>query len=589
MAIAPARSLYIDPIRPGELVDINFAVCYYVIGLPFNGAVCEDLPSNQYFNATVSWEYFVGEDEDNIPYLVSGNIESDTLNNVMNGFKFKAPEYMNIDSLQVKVTVSTTYNGSTIIAEDYITIEPDTSVIVKYNPKSIAPGDTTELIIQKVLYGGSIVNYSPLQSFEVGMINGCALGKLNKDEVDTNYLYGVTQPVYFIADSSADSGVVKVKVGLIIKDWEVTGKIVNSKNQNIQSKVENSVNEYCFIGNFKSVIFGEGDVTVEKSKLLIIVDKPPPYKNDVYISQEPSMPRVICKARLNNYSKGVVKFRWAYWVTNDFPRRNKDSEGNYYNLCHRISQSVFLGYSYANNEDTTKWTVPFVKDSGYYYFKAIWYKNSSQHPAYGCNDFTTEYEGVNEVFTGGEVSIKVTAYNSKGEEIDSDSIWVGKLLGQNQEDINTIYEYAHDNDVKAIIVHESATEQFETTNNYYPMYESGCPRYGYPNGYGLMQLDKPAAVEEQLWNWKSNIEGGKKLFAEKKKEALDDFKKWDVPINEPNWNMYFLINSFHKYNTGSSRYKYYSKSKTWGINPLLKDPKNNYGDKVYKKYLSLNP
>jgi hypothetical protein len=298
------------------------------------------------------------------------------------------------------------------------------------------------------------------------------------------------------------------------------------------------------------------------------------------------MPEVLVKAKLNNYNKGLVKFRWAYWVTSNFPRRNKDSEGNYYNLCHRISQSVFLGYSYTYNQDTTRWTVPFVRDSGYYYFKAIWYKGSTDdHPAYGCNNFYREYEGGNEVFTGGEVSVKVIAYDSEGREIDSDSIWVGKLLGQNENDVQVIYDYATENEIIAIIQHESRTEQFETTNNFYPMYEAGWPKYGYPNGYGLMQIDNtPSAVEEKLWNWKSNIDGGKSRFTTAKSEVQEYIDE----NNATYVDSIFYMNAYQNYNSGIRRYWDWDKRKEIWKESENKGNNPEYGRNVYNLLKQLN-
>jgi len=364
----------------------------------------------------------------------------------------------------------------------------------------------------------------------------------------------------------------------------IAGKI-NYPIQQQKPPVENTT-AYCFIGEIERDFMGDGNVVVGKPEIILIRENPPPYKNDFYITKEPAMPTIIVKAKLNNYNKGQVKFRWAYWVTSDFPRRNIDSEGNYYDLCHRISQSVFLGYSYSNNQDTTRWTVPFLRDSGFYYFKAIWYKGSANdHPAYGCDNFYREYEGGNEVFTGGEVSVKVIAYDFEGREIDSDSIWFGKLLGQNQDNIEVIYDYAKENEIIAIIKHESRTEQFETKNSLYPMYEAGWPKYGYPNGYGLMQIDNtPAAVEEQLWNWKSNIDVGKSRFTTAKSEVQEYIDK----NNATYVDSVFYMNAYQNYNSGIRRYWDWDKRK--GIWKESENKGNNpeYGQKVYNILKQLN-
>ncbi len=60
------------------------------------------------------------------------------------------------------------------------------------------------------------------------MMDGCVLGKLSKAGTDTNYFYGVTQPFYFVADSSADSGVVSIRVGVI--DMNPQNRILNNNN-----------------------------------------------------------------------------------------------------------------------------------------------------------------------------------------------------------------------------------------------------------------------------------------------------------------------------------------------------------------------
>ena len=40
----------------------------------------------------------------------------------------------------------------------------------------------------------------------------------------------------------------------------------------------------------------------------------------------------------------------------------------------------------------------------------------------------------------------------------------------------------------------------------------GMPIYGYPAGYGVMQLDTPKPTVGQIWNWQANVDGGKTLI-----------------------------------------------------------------------------
>jgi len=366
-------------------------------------------------------------------------------------------------------------------------------------------------------------------------------------------------------------------------------KLFAEKSNKIQKLMSNGLSSTCYIGDFITYTSWQGDIPIGKPELEILYPTP---TTTEWITAEPKMPTVTCKARLKNYNKGTVKFRWEYWVSNEFKRRNRKDQFNpYYSLCPRIGKSVFLGYSYSENSETTLWEVPFLRDSGNYYFKAIWYKNKPDlHPAYGCENSYTEYEGDNEAFTGGKVWVKVTAYDAAGKEIVWDTTSADKLLGVNEQDLNKVYAYAGSKEIIAILQHESRTKQFETDASMYPMYEKDWPVYGYPNGYGLMQIDNPAAVEEQLWNWKSNIKGGEKIFNGKKKDASDVFLKWKWPLDE-NGQKYLMINSFHRYNANISYYIYIPLSKEWIADPLLKDEQkqNHYGDNVYKKYKKLNP
>jgi len=316
------------------------------------------------------------------------------------------------------------------------------------------------------------------------------------------------------------------------------------------------------------------------------------------------MPTVICKAKLKNYNKGTVKFRWEYWVSNEFKRRDKKKDGSYYNLCSRIGKSVFLGYSYSKNSEVTLWEVPFLKDSGNYYFKAIWNKipppTAPQHPAYGCDNFYTDYEGGNVVFTGGKIFVKLTAYDAAGKEIAWDTTSAGKLLGKNEQDQNRVYGYTGSNELIAILKHESKTKHFETDESRYPMYEEGWPVYGYPNGYGLMQIDNsPAAIEKQLWNWKSNIDGGKAKYFTVRDVAENFMKKHPNTYNEE----MLLKCTFQKYNMNgydpdTKMYHYFwkwdDKKQRWIDDEYIiertkrMNMKARYGEAVFNIYKTLN-
>jgi hypothetical protein len=49
---------------------------------------------------------------------------------------------------------------------------------------------------------------------------------------------------------------------------------------------------------------------------------------------------------------------------------------------------------------------------------------------------------------------------------------------------------------------------------------SGEPIKSFDNGYGMCQLTTPPPTFEQVWNWKLNVRGGLKLFADKRTAAI---------------------------------------------------------------------
>lgn len=136
-----------------------------------------------------------------------------------------------------------------------------TPIVVEIIPEEISAGDTARIVVKKRQQNGSIVEFPAEQEFEIGMLEGCLLGKLSSGGTDTNYINGATQPIYFIADSSADSGLVKIRVGL--KD-STTG------NRSNKGGLQTEAGEYCFLNTFESVIYKDADVKVEKKYEILL-------------------------------------------------------------------------------------------------------------------------------------------------------------------------------------------------------------------------------------------------------------------------------------------------------------------------------
>jgi hypothetical protein len=462
----------------------------------------------------------------------------------------------------------------------------DFELTASVQPDTLYPGVTANVIIKKRLPDGTLEDFDTTQTFEVAKLEGCVFGDILAADSLKSYFYGVHQPIKFLVDTSAavmdtlvsDTGKVMLRVGLV----DTTQMMKIKKNNFHLPRGQATDVTNCYTGRVYTENFDNAVALVENP--LEIISPVPGDTN--WISATPQMPDVICKARMKSYKSGTVKYQWKYWVIDTLKRRNKNN-GQFYSLCPRISRSVFSGYSYATNNDTTNWTVPFRKDSGSFYFKAIWYKHDSNfnQPANGCDSSYTEYEGGNEVFTGGNISVKLIAYNMQGKKLAEDSISAGKLLGKNQNNMDSVYSYLNSNEVKAIMIKESKTKQFETGSTRYPKFEAGWPVYGYPNGYGIMQIDnRPAAVEEQLWNWKSNIDGGKSKFESSKTYSTT---RMDNAIKDGATyvDSIYYMNAYQIYN-GGWYWDWDKNHKVWKESTSKKST-NHYGREVYLIYKGL--
>ncbi|MBV6418958.1 MAG: hypothetical protein DAHOPDDO_00168 [Ignavibacteriaceae bacterium] len=380
------------------------------------------------------------------------------------------------------------------------------SLDVKVMPDTIYPGDTAQVVIKKRLPDGTLTDFDSTQTYEVGMLDGCILGKIQTSSDSGSYVYNVTQPIYFIADTSADTtGVVLLRVGLV----EQTNKPENKNNQ--QSDIAESD---CFIG-WQSNSYDDVTEFVD-NPLEIIYPNP---LSTMWILAEPQMPIINCSAVYKKYHLGAIKYEWKFTIKMTYQRRESDYGPP---ICERISKSEFNGLSYSDLIHLTTWAVPFEKDSGYFYFKSLQQDKNKYDPLnylYGCSgEDNNWYDENDEIFTGGEVFITLKAKDYQSGEILAELVEVpsGKILGENPGP-QAIYDSANENEIKALIWKESRSlRQFtfqENPNQQWPYDGDGWPLYGEPNGYGLMQIDNnPAAKERQLWNWKANIDAGRTKF-----------------------------------------------------------------------------
>ena len=106
---------------------------------------------------------------------------------------------------------------------------------------------------------------------------------------------------------------------------------------------------------------------------------------------------------------------------------------------------------------------------------------------------------------------------------------------------------------------------------------AGLPLFGPPHGFGVMQLDNPPATARQVWDWKTNVDAGKSLWAVKAQDATGypsrERRKYPDVTNFTAEQLKLEI--YQRYN-GGAYWKWDDARKTW-----FKGPINSYADDAY--------
>lgn len=457
-----------------------------------------------------------------------------------------------------------------------------TDIVLIIDPPIILPGDTANVIIKNRLADGSLIDFPPTQKFEAAMLDGCIYGQLKAGTDSGAYLNNVFQPIIFIADTNViDSGAVLLRVGLV--EETALNKL----------EIQTGLTSDCFTGYFISKNYNNANVSIDN--LLSIIY---PTENSVeWITEEPQMPSVECKAKLKNYNGGLVTFEWEYWIRYNLYRHAYYSADT---LCDRTSMVKITGNSTAYNTETSSWDVPFLLSSVDSVEFISMQPTIPGKPKYGgdCQEKRNAWNEGENIFIGGYVFVQVTAKNSSGRIIGFKQINGGEILGSNPNNIQDIKNYAGTKELKSIIHHESLTgterwkhfnpqnidlyySTFKYTLHGWKFNKKGYPAYGVPNGYGLAKIDNPAPLEMDLWNWKSNIDRGRNIIAVAKSRSTEYISNTGADYDEEK----YWMNAFQMYNGG--RYWNWVDNKIgWTENP--KRPKNNYGKLLYDIYKTMN-
>ncbi|MCZ7610244.1 MAG: hypothetical protein M5U17_08740 [Ignavibacterium sp.] len=152
-------------------------------------------------------------------------------------------------------------------------------LVVNIVPETISPGDTAQIIPKLKNPDGSLSDFPIEQTFEIGMLDGCALGMIKTATDSGLYVDAALQPFYFIADTGAVEGTVKLRVGVIEgmssssllnnnfksrkSEYQVKKSSTSDNHREAQSFIDGGViGEYCFLGDLYSVVTGDANVVV---------------------------------------------------------------------------------------------------------------------------------------------------------------------------------------------------------------------------------------------------------------------------------------------------------------------------------------
>ncbi|HUI30427.1 MAG TPA: hypothetical protein VLX91_09440 [Candidatus Acidoferrales bacterium] len=381
-----------------------------------------------------------------------------------------------------KITISVLdANDPTKSGTGSLFIEGD--IVVQVVPSEISPGDTAAITVKQRNPDGSLTDFSPNQSFEVGIDSGNAYGTILSSGGAGGYFASVSQPFQFIAADSigADSVKAEIRVGIPneIATSILPGRKGNS-DQNMKAKHPtisinvaspkipasrvNSVTKSHKIisdeSSFTMPDYGIGYVTIkEGGPELVVIYPTDELKDEKDITKDPKMPDITTEAKLANFKGDSVHFQWnlrVQWEGDD-GRQFDDS---------------FKGNTTAADSNGSSWNINWDKIRG-----------------------------------GDELTLDVTATAS------------GKVYDKT---INHPFIITGLNPTKEQVKNGLSTEEqvivyMESRPKWHHFIKDhDFPIFGRPHGYGLMQLDTPPATDEQVWNWKENRAEGQRRFAEKK-------------------------------------------------------------------------
>lgn len=262
-----------------------------------------------------------------------------------------------------------------------------------------------------------------------------------------------------IAESMVQSTIlVKTSSGIIAGSVE-PGNPVPGKGNTLTNKSIRQLKKTTAIQEGDEVLWGEGTITIGLLDPELVILRPLANSSDEKIFSEPKMPELKAEAQLKNFTGGVIHYTWEFTV------RWTGPDG-------RLFNDEFTGKTEAQNANVSAWTIA--------------------------------WEG--KTRGGDNIALTVTTVG-EGKTYRKSVKNPFKIVGENP----TVAQ------VKAgLSLQEQVVVYLESFPKWQHFNNQGFPIFGFPHGYGLMQLDNPRATDEQVWNWKENRTAGAALLAEKR-------------------------------------------------------------------------
>lgn len=335
---------------------------------------------------------------------------------------------------------------------------------VKFSPLTIAPGDTADVILKKKNDDGTLVDFPQDQLFDVQITAGANYGTIFLPEWGdkTDEAWGVAQGFKFIANENiSDTTTVQSTILVKTSSGMIAGSVVARKGNPLINKSIRQLKKITAVQEGDEVLWGEGTIMVVKELLEpeLVILRPLANSGDEKISHEPKMPELRTEAQLKNFTGGVIHYTWEFTV------RWTGPDG-------RLFNDEFAGKTEAQNAEVSAWTIA--------------------------------WEG--KTRGGDNIALRVSTVG-KGKTYKKSVTDPFKIIGENP----TVAQ------VKAgLSLQEQVVVYMESFPKWQHFNNQGFPIFGFPHGYGLMQLDNPRATDEQVWNWKENRTAGAALLAEKR-------------------------------------------------------------------------